>query len=209
MIPRLNSKIDMPSTLLKLPAEIRNEIIGLAIPASDRMTLRRRNRIYSRFQIFTISPRIQGCDKASTELTPVSIAILKTCKQIYHEWAGSLRWTKLIFLFDSTTLLKYINELELTYAPPLPFQHITNLEVEFEYLSGHLKIYSCLKELDKLVKEGSLKSLTLKAFYNNEPISDPRVGYTRNNNWLHWRMGQLIDGQPWATIGMSIRWREN
>ena len=56
----------------------------------------------------------------------------------------------------------------------------------------------CLERLyDKYVKEGTLKSLTIKAFYDHEPRRPHFLGDS-GENWLHSRTARPYDDQLWG-----------
>lgn len=168
----------IPPTLVTIPAEIRNAIFGLLLPSpSDRITMERKTQ--------SISSKPHALiyhEQKDIKNQPISVALLRTCKQIREECKGILDWSQYTFVFNTSRLAGCVDEIE--NFPTLPFKHIRDMELHYDPYQDHLDGVECLRLLGRCVEQGSLKSFTIQALYEGNAL---------HGNGRIW--GQQICGQ--------------
>lgn len=214
-----------PTTLQTLPGEIRNQIFSLLLPRkSDCITLQRqaqhhprlaqvprtaRPREPSYFRAFITTPRTKENEEEPAQLHPISIALLRTCKQFRRECAESLKWEDHKFVFDAGVLKDYDSDMDLGLHPELPFELITDLEVEYRpsVTESNFDLVKCMMNiLQVMAEEGNLKAITIKAFHStgSHPI-DPTQPINRMIKPFD-RHPHLYWGPVWDKYQVKRKW---
>jgi hypothetical protein len=191
-------------TLLTLPGEIRNAIYEHALVSPSRRL--RLERIEQ-----DDPPHFRFREEHAT--STYSLALLQVCKRLRRECAG-LFWEKNEILVDATFPLVERIEVFRGGSPERPFlfiqrpfQFIQHLEVQSSLTIGLEETLKFFVDINRLARNGSLKSLTIKGCFPDRSYrySRPRLSLQNSKRINSVAIAQLrIVGQHSVQIRNSL-----